>query len=246
MNIVVIGASGGIGAALVSSVALAYPQARIHATYLNNKPPEDHKQTGSETADVNWSVLDVTSDTAVQDYAAGFDKVHWIINAVGMLHKRELMPEKTVTQIDANFFMLNLRINALPTLLLAKHFKSALASGAEKEFSSHFSTVSARVGSIEDNRLGGWYSYRCSKAALNMAIKNLSIEWRRTMPHICVSALHPGTTDTGLSMPFQRSVPQGKLFTPRYTADCLVQVLNNITAADTGKFFAYDGQEIPW
>jgi len=240
MNVVVIGASGGIGAALVRTVGLAHPHARIHATHLNHAP------SSSENTNVDWSILDVTCDSAVQSYAARFSKVHWIINAVGMLHEQELMPEKTVTQIDAEFFMRNLQVNALPTLLLAKHFKSALASGSQKEFSSHFSTVSAKVGSIEDNRLGGWYSYRCSKAALNMAIKNLSIEWSRTMPHVCVSALHPGTTDTNLSMPFQRNVPHGKLFTPEYTAECLVRVLSNLTAADTGRFFAYDGQQIPW
>jgi len=240
MNVILIGGSGGIGAALVDAIAVTYPRAQIHATYLNNKP------VGAVADNIEWSLLDVTSEVAIKNYAATFDQVHWIINAVGILHIDQLMPEKTVTQIDAGFFMRNLQVNALPTLLLAKYFKRALAAGADQKIPSHFSTVSAKVGSIEDNRLGGWYSYRCSKAALNMAIKSLGIEWRRTMPHVCVSALHPGTTDTDLSAPFQRNVPNGKLFTPQYSAECLVQVLGSKTEADSGKFFAYDGQELPW
>jgi len=106
--------------------------------------------------------------------------------------------------------------------------------------------VSAKVGSIEDNRLGGWYSYRCSKAALNMAIKNISIEWRRRSPNVCVTSLHPGTTDTRLSAPFQRNVPDGKLFSCDHTAQCLVDVVSRLQLSDSGKFLAYNGEELPW
>jgi len=109
-----------------------------------------------------------------------------------------------------------------------------------------FATVSARVGSIEDNRLGGWFSYRASKAALNMCLKTLAIEWRRTLPNVAVAALHPGTTDTALSRPFQHNVPREQLFTPRQTANYLLNVLDGLEPAQSTQFLAFDGEWLPW
>ncbi len=241
MNIIVFGGSGGIGAALLEQLSRRFPDATVFSTWYMS-PPSDHLMKS-----VRWSQVNVTSEQSVQAFAGQFDKVHWLINAVGMLHRASLeeqvkLPEKSLRQIDADFFLQNIQTNTLPTLLLAKHFEFAL----KHDERAHFATVSAKVGSIEDNRLGGWHSYRCSKAALNMAIKNISIEWRRRLPNVCVTALHPGTTDTALSAPFQRNVPDGKLFTAQYTAACLVDVLSSLSAADSGKFLAYDGQELPW
>jgi NAD(P)-dependent dehydrogenase (short-subunit alcohol dehydrogenase family) len=133
-------------------------------------------------------------------------------------------------------------LNTLPSIMLAKHFAKALT----QSHSARFAVISARVGSITDNRLGGWYSYRASKAALNMFLKTLSIEWQRTMKHGVVLSLHPGTTDTPLSQPFQQSVPKGKLFTPEYVANSLLPIIANATPSQTGRFFAYDGTELPW
>ena len=107
-------------------------------------------------------------------------------------------------------------------------------------------TVSARVGSIEDNRLGGWYSYRMSKAALNMALKTLSIEWKHSHPRGCVAALHPGTNDTALSKPFQANVAAENLFAPEYTASSFVDLLSRLQPADSGNFWAWDGSRIAW
>lgn len=126
--------------------------------------------------------------------------------------------------------------------MLAKHFCHAL----KQSDSARFAVISAKVGSITDNRLGGWYSYRASKAALNMFLKTLSIEWQRNMKHCVVLSLHPGTTDTPLSQPFQQSVPKGKLFTPEYVSNCLLPIIANATPVQTGCFFAYDGTELPW
>ena len=109
-----------------------------------------------------------------------------------------------------------------------------------------FAAISAKVGSIEDNRLGGWYSYRCSKAALNMALKTLSIEWQRKCPAVCVVSLHPGTTDTALSKPFQSHVPAASLFSPEKTAGFLVDRLAALRAEDSGSFLAFDGEALPW
>ncbi len=107
-----------------------------------------------------------------------------------------------------------------------------------------FAALSARVGSISDNRLGGWYGYRASKAALNMMIRNLAIEWSRKNDRSIIVALHPGTVDTGLSVPFQGNVPPGKLFDPGRAARQLLAVLDALKPADSGKIFAWDGAEI--
>jgi len=239
LKVIVFGGSGGIGSALIRRLVSRYPDAELFAT--------SHKAQVANEPNVVWESVDLCSGASISAYASNFKEVHWIINAVGMLHQGSRMPEKTVRTIDPDFFMSNVQLNALATLLIAKHFKAALSSASEMAgITRQFATVSAKVGSIEDNRLGGWYSYRCSKAALNMAIKNLSIEWRRTLPSVCVTSLHPGTTETDLSAPFQRNVPEGKLFSPDTTAEYLISRLSQLTPKDSGKFLTYDGEVLPW
>jgi NAD(P)-dependent dehydrogenase (short-subunit alcohol dehydrogenase family) len=235
MRIVVTGASGGIGGAIVAGLARRSKVDRITATFHRSRPGLQHPK-------VDWRPLDVSDEAAVKDWATQIGEVDWLINAVGMLHTAEQGPEKTIRQIDPAFFLLNISINALPTLLLAKHLHASFRHGRP----AVFATVSARVGSIEDNRLGGWFSYRASKAALNMSLKTLALEWRRTLPNVAVVALHPGTTDTALSKPFQRNVPLPQLFAPEQTADYLVKVLDNLDARQSGCFLAFDGEHLPW
>ena len=134
------------------------------------------------------------------------------------------------------------RINTIGPVLLAKHFLPLMRSGSK----SVFVALSARVGSISDNRLGGWSSYRASKAALNMLLRTASIEHKRRHPESVIVALHPGTVDTRLSAPFQRGVPEGKLFTPAYSVERLLDVIDGLRPADTGGFFAWDGQPIEY
>ncbi len=235
MNIVIAGGSGGIGGAFVAALAARPNVARIVASFNRHAPVSDHPK-------VTWHRLDVTDEAAVQEWAKQIDDVDWLINAVGFLHTSAQGPEKTVRHIDPTFFLDNVRVNSLPTLLLAKHFHSRFRHGRP----AVFATVSARVGSIEDNRLGGWFSYRASKAALNMCIKTLAIEWRRTLPNVAVVALHPGTTDTALSRPFQRNVPHGQLFTPQYSVSGMLGVLDGLAADRSGQFLAFDGEVLPW
>ena len=165
-----------------------------------------------------------------------------MINAVGLLHDETHGPEKSIRSIDPDFFIKNMNVNALPTLLAAQAFSKLLKS-AERGI---FATISAKVGSIEDNGLGGWHSYRCSKAALNMALKNIAIEWQRSHKTLCVASLHPGTTDTSLSKPFQKNVPDGKLFSAEKTASYIIDTLEKLTPTETGKFWSWDGTELPW
>ena len=168
--------------------------------------------------------------------------VHCNTPPLELLHKPAKGPEKTIRQIDPSFFIESMSINALPSLLLAKHLHAKFRHGRP----AVFATVSAKVGSIEDNRLGGWFSYRASKAALNMCLKTLAIEWRRSLPNVAVAALHPGTTDTPLSRPFQHNVPTGQLFAPAQSVSYMLDVLDGLNSADSGQFLAFDGEKLPW
>lgn len=141
------------------------------------------------------------------------------------------------------------QINAVGPLLVMKHMAALLKKGAGKGTSRPVAVIanlSARVGSIGDNGTGGWYAYRASKTALNQLTKTASIEFARKRDPIVSILLHPGTVDTDLSKPFQRNVPQGKLFTKEYSVERLLGVINGVDAKDNGKFFAWDGQEIVW
>ena len=166
-----------------------------------------------------------------------------VLVATGILHSDSgIQPEKRLRDIDAAAMAEVMRINAIGPALVAKHFLPLM----RREAKSVFAAISARVGSIGDNRLGGWASYRASKAALNMLLRTFAIEHARTHPEgICV-ALHPGTVDTALSRPFQARVPQGKLFTPGDAAERLLTVLDGLGPGDSGGFYAWDGSRIEY
>lgn len=235
MKVLIVGGSGGIGKAMVKRIQESYPNATVHATYRHHLPQDMQEK-------IKWHALDVTNEAEIKQLSEQLTELDWIINCVGILHTQDKGPEKSLQSLDIDFFQHNLTLNTLPSIMLAKHFAKALT----QSYSARFAVISARVGSITDNKLGGWYSYRASKAALNMFLKTLSIEWQRTMKHGVVLSLHPGTTDTPLSQPFQQSVPKGKLFTPEYVANCLLPIIANATPAQTGRFLAYDGAELPW
>ncbi|VEF24438.1 C signal [Shewanella baltica] len=235
MKVLLVGGSGGIGRAMVKQVQEAYPDATVHATYRHHLPQDRQNN-------IQWHQLDVTNEAEIKQLSEQLTELDWLINCVGILHTQDKGPEKSLQSLDIDFFQHNLTLNTLPSVMLAKHFCHAL----KQSDSARFAVISAKVGSITDNRLGGWYSYRASKAALNMFLKTLSIEWLRNMKHCVVLSLHPGTTDTPLSQPFQQSVPKDKLFTPEYVANCLLPIIANATPVQTGCFFAYDGTELPW
>ena len=235
MNILIIGGSGGIGSAVVERLLAEKPGATLYATYRSKRPALQHER-------LRWFQLDASAERSVAQMAAVLPALDMLINAIGFLHSPEHKPEKSITEFDPDFFQQNIQANTLPSLLLAKHFSRHLKAKS----TSYFVSFSARIGSIEDNRIGGWVSYRASKAALNMALKTISIEWQRKLPNCCVVAFHPGTTDTGLSKPFQRNVPQGQLFTADYVAQCLLSLLSRLSAQDSGRLFSYSGEEIDW
>jgi len=170
------------------------------------------------------------------------ETLDWVINAAGMLHAADLQPEKSLEHVS----MVNLErifaLNAFAPILLAKALMPMLCHGQAAVFAS----LSARVGSIGDNRSGGWYAYRASKAAQNQLMKTFAIELARRNRSACCLLLHPGTVDTPLSAPFQARVPAENLFTTDRAATQMLDIIAGSSSADTGRFIAWDGTDIPW
>jgi len=170
------------------------------------------------------------------------DNLRLVINATGRLHSKTLNPEKRLQHISKENLIQSFSINAFAPILLAKSIEEFIP----KDSLFNFASISARVGSIGDNKTGGWYSYRAAKSAQNQLLKSLSIEWRRKFPKSIITLLHPGTVNTNLSKPFQRFVPENKLFSTEKASTYLIELLINQKPEDSGKFFAWDGLEIPW
>jgi len=246
----IIGGTGGIGQAMLRQLVSQQSReghhkenATVIATY--------HKRPPSDMSQVTWVAMDLTDEdsikTAIETIKTHVTHIDWVINCIGLLHDGNQQPEKSLRQLSPDFFVQNMQINALASLLLAKHIRPLLQKATRTEDApAVFAVLSARVGSISDNQLGGWYSYRMSKAALNMGMKNVSIEWARSLPNTCVVVMQPGTVDTTLSEPFQGNVADDKLFSPDYSAEQLLSVLATMRAADSGSFVDWAGERIAW
>lgn len=241
----IIGGTGGIGKAMIEQLtANTTHDTLVFATHNKNLPD-------FESPNLHWISMDICDEGSIKKAAdiikQHTDHIDWVINCAGLLHTETQQPEKALRQMETDFFLQNMQVNALASLLIAKHMKPLLAKAKRSnDMPAIFATISARVGSISDNQLGGWYSYRMSKAALNMGMKNLSIEWGRSLKDVCVVVMQPGTVNTQLSAPFQGNVADGHLFSPAYSAECLLEVLSGMTAAQSGSFVDWAGESIPW
>ena len=235
LNVAVIGASGGIGRAYIEHFAASDKVDHIFAFSRSDAAFDSDKVVSHS--------IDITDEDSIQAAAAsvGDHKLDIIVVATGILHGEDLMPEKSIRDLGLAQFEQIFAINTFGPALIAKHFLPRIP----RDSKSVFAALSARVGSISDNGLGGWHAYRASKAALNMLIKNAAIETARRHKQACIIGLHPGTVDTSLSNPFQGNVPDGKLFTPEYSAACQIKVINDVTPESTGCVFGWDGQIIP-
>ncbi|KAK1626581.1 hypothetical protein QYE76_000896 [Lolium multiflorum] len=252
------GASRGIVLEFVSEAAAAEgrvsDQGRVVATCRAPDSAAELQELRREHARrLTVLPLDVTDESTIEAAAAAIGETHGsldlLINAAGILSiPNVIQPETSLSKVQKSSLLLAYEVNAVGPILVIKHMRPFLKIGASLETGKGFSLVanmSARVGSIGDNGLGGWHSYRASKTALNQLTKTASVELGKKDNIACI-LLHPGTVDTDLSRPFQKNVAKDKLFTREFSVQKLLSIIDNAKKSDNGKFFAWDGQEIPW
>ncbi|CAA6657977.1 unnamed protein product [Spirodela intermedia] len=261
------GASRGIGLEFVRQLLEKKEKGQVIATCRDpSRASFLQELKGKYTERLDILPLDVTDESSIKASTKSINErygsLNLLINASGVLSiPGVLQPETTLNKVEKSSLMFAYEVNAAgPTLVIKVFFSNSFSvrlsshvallklggqTASERKFSI-VANLSARVSSIGDNGLGGWHSYRSSKTALNQLTKNISLEFaRRKDPIVCI-LLHPGTVDTDLSKPFQRGVPEGKLFTPEFSVGKLLAVIEGTEASDNGKFFAWDGQQIPW
>lgn len=234
-NAVVVGASGAIGYAFIE---LLRKQEQIKTIYALARSMTDFSDTN-----IVKSYIDITDEASIRKAAEQIEQpIDLIVVATGVLHAADMQPEKSLSQLSVKNFQQQFAINTVGPALVAKHFLPLLNSNSR----SIFAALSARIGSIADNYLGGWYAYRCAKAALNMFIRTASIEIKRSNRQAIIVGLHPGTVDSELSKPFQKRVPKDRLFSADFAVSQLYQVILSLDEQSSGKVFAYDGKQIDY
>jgi len=249
------GASRGIGLEFVKMLS-SRPGVEVIG---GCRDPEAARQRNCNLPNVRFVECDVTREEDLQNTSTfikeNYGKLDLAVNVSGILHPSG-RGETRLQDVGFQALEETFRVNTFGPLMMARYFSPLLQLGSGRIGSQSedvkqghtgvLAHISARVGSISDNRLGGWYSYRMSKAALNMANKNLSVELGRGKKKVVCLCLHPGTTDTELSRPYQKGVPRDKLFSTEFSVCRMLEVLDSASMKDTGKFFAWDGQEIPF
>lgn len=232
----VFGASGGIGKAIVAKLEQSGVYAQVHAG--GRKLPVDGQGAALPFA---FDITDEGSIAGAAEAIGAGGPLDLVIVATGvLLGPGARMPEKSWRAIDGEAMAEVFAINTIGPALVAKHMLPLM----RRDQRAVFAALSARVGSIADNRLGGWHSYRASKAALNMLIRNFAIEFAARNPQGIVVAVHPGTVDTELSRPFQRNVQKGSLLAPEQSAAHILSVLDRLSPSDSGGLFAWSGERI--
>lgn len=233
-NIAIIGSSGAIGNAFVEHYI---KDSSVENIFTFSRNATDHV-----SEKVSSFEIDVESQDSIEK-AAGQVKEHIIdriIIASGILHTESFGPEKSIKDLNYETFAKVYSINTIGPALIGRYFIPLM----NKNKKSVIAFLSARVGSISDNNLGGWYSYRSSKTALNQIVKNFSIELKRINKNAIALALQPGTVESKFSEPFKKNVSKGKLFTPDYSVELLSQVIEGSSANESGSLLSYDGKII--
>jgi NAD(P)-dependent dehydrogenase (short-subunit alcohol dehydrogenase family) len=242
MHIVIQGAGRGLGLAFAHR-ALSAGATNLYLTARNPQECEGYRQL-PPSKHVQWFNLDFLHPNQISSSGEAIltaaPHIHRIIVTAGVLHDGGIQPEKRVGALKPEAMLHLYQINAMGPVLFLKSLWPAL----RRTHPVTAASLSARVGSISDNRLGGWYSYRASKAALNQYMRTLSIELARYNDQAKIVTLHPGTVETDLSKPYRSQVAQGQLKSAAESADQLWAVLDRLSAGDSGGFFAYDGQPI--
>ncbi|KAM8852457.1 C-signal [Synchiropus picturatus] len=253
------GASRGLGLEFCRHI-LRCKAANVIATCRNpDGASELRGLAGQHAGRVTILGLDVTREEdirqAAQRVTERFGRLDLMVNCSAMLHPSG-RGETSLRDVSAQGVLSTLTTNTVGPLVMAKYFAPLLLKGSggfgqqpqdkAKQHSGVIVNITAKVGSIGDNGLGGWYSYRMSKAALNMATRNLSIELSRSRPKVVCVSLHPGTVDTDLSRPYHRNVPKDKLFSAQHSVDCLMRIIEGLDLDRSGKAYSWDGAQLPW
>ena len=241
VNIAVFGASGGIAQGVISYLLQHLEQVNLHCisrkhTYQEHKLTTQQSLTTHHIEHYDDAALDLLTNRLNNT------KFDLVFIATGTLHDSTVQPEKRVKNVTQHSFEKIMNTNALVPIMIAKHMLSSMG----KKAPAAICALGARVGSISDNKLGGWYSYRASKAALVMMLKTLAIETQRTHPDLRVCAIHPGTVNTDLSQPFQSNVEPHKLFSKALAGQHIVNVINSLNMSHNGQQLAWDGSVVPY
>jgi len=231
---IVFGANSAIAQALLPHFAEQYQVLAVSRSKPHSLPDEVTHYT-SDYSDTHLAQL---ADTVKQEWG----EIDLLFCALGVLHNGAFGPEKKLADLNAEQLTQYFAINTIAPALILKHFVPLTPRSRETKAV----LLSAKIAGISDNRLGGWYGYRASKAALNMLIKTASVELARSHRRLCLVSLHPGTTDTPLSQPFTAKLPSDKLFSPELTAERLWSVVRDLGPNDTGRFLHWDGTDLPW
>lgn len=243
---IVFGAGHGIGLAIVAELLQENPKVKVFATY-NNKAKADDLLSLAVDFPVRLEVkhLDPICEKSLGNFSKKLKEdstnIDLIISSIGFLGHEDIKPEKSLNDINKDTLLKYFAVNSISSVLIGKYFHRLFP----KKTLSCFASVSAKVGSIEDNRMGGWYGYRSSKSALNMLMKNMALEFSRNKLDIITLSIHPGTTITELSKPYISNTKY-KLHSPSDTAKNILNVISNQTIEDTGSFLSWDGSQIPW
>ncbi|MDT8311964.1 MAG: SDR family NAD(P)-dependent oxidoreductase [Methylophaga sp.] len=235
---IIIGGSGAIASALRQALIKDDACQQIWV-FSRSQPP------ATLSTKVSWQITQYTQNAIAKALAACLSDslpVQKIFICNGRLHDGEIKPEKRLEQFNADNYQAIMHSNSIVPMLWVQ----ALLPYLKSPKACQLVVFSARVGSIGDNHLGGWYSYRASKAALNMLLKTAAIEYQRRAPNVSMIAFHPGTTDTPLSRPYQQNVPAEKLLTPTFVAEKLLTILDNLPATETLRFLDWQGKKIDW
>jgi NAD(P)-dependent dehydrogenase (short-subunit alcohol dehydrogenase family) len=220
----IIGSSGSIGSAFMKLLEASPDCELVCGLNRNSAQPINYQ---------DLTTIEAAAASLIQE-----GPFQLIINTIGVLHSEHWMPEKKLDDLNAEQLQILMQTNAIGPGLTIKHFSKLLDPAG-----SVMATLSAKVGSIEDNRLGGWYSYRTSKAALNMLLKTAAIEFARTKPNTALVALHPGTVNSRLSKPFKGE----QIGRPALdAASDMLTVLLSLQKTDSGSFLSYSGEKLPW
>lgn len=237
MNIMLIGASGGLGMALLAH----YQRVAEHTIFALSRQPKP----GELSEQVNWYQVDgelAGYQAVMKEFETQQLEFQLVISTIGWLHQGDWQPERRIESLNEAQLNAYFAVNATLPIMLLQAIKPLLA----KQDAAVVAQLGAKVGSINDNELGGWYGYRASKAALNMFYKTAAIEFKRTHKSLCLAVIHPGTTDTELSKPFQKRIAPGKLYSKEQSAQRIAAVIAKLDASKSGGFWFWDGSPLPY